>query len=302
MGTGCTTTFFENCAFLGQGDGQVPNDTYYVYLGGCAQPVLTRCTFEGLSPTTKPWVRLFGSQDPVFDCCWFENDPPTNTTTPTYFINLAGAGRGGAIRHSTFIRGDKCRGHMSILNAESGACHGLQILNPGGGSGAAAWNSGSNSYNGPPHIDLGGDSNPGIVVSGAGSFNDVGARRQLQIVNAPRAAAFAGRALDRLAGTTSTELFDQNSDDPARKQPGNVVMNWDIPGTGSTVGAPMYRWGGTDSNPQWRLMNNAPSLTAAQRDARSNWVEGDFILVLDNNGVAAPQVRCNGTWRTVQLN
>jgi len=93
VGTGCTTTFFENCGFLVQGMGQVVNDTWYVYLAGCALPVFVRCTIEGQSPTTKPWVRMFGTVDPVFDCCWFENNGPSIPRDPTYFLNLAGGCR-----------------------------------------------------------------------------------------------------------------------------------------------------------------------------------------------------------------
>jgi len=81
-------------------------------------------------------------------------------------------------------------------------------------------------------------------------------------------------------------------------------MNWDVPGTGSSVGSPMYRWGSTDlvpATPKWRLINNAPSLTQAQRDARTNWVQGDMILLLPGVGEPQLQIRLDSGWKTVTL-
>jgi len=67
----------------------------------------------------------------------------------------------------------------------------------------------------------------------------------------------------------------------------------------------MYRWGSTDTvpvAPKWRLINNAPTLTAAERDARTNWVQGDIIL-LAQPSPAEPllQVRLDSGWKTILL-
>jgi len=190
---------------------------------------------------------------------------------------------------------------MSVLKIESGGAHGLQILNPGGESAEASWNPLQNQYQGPPHFDLGGDTNVGVVISGAGTFRDVATNRQLQIANAPRAGAFTGRALGRLTGTTTTELFNPASDDPAMRQEGNLIMNWDLPGTGSAIGVPMYKWGGTATDPKWRLVNNAPSLTQEERDARTNWVDGDMILLLTTVGTPVLQIRYQNAWKNIAL-
>lgn len=298
VGRGSTTLTFEHCAFLGQGYSEVPSETYYAYLSACELPVFDRCTFEGLSPSTKAWIRMYGTTSPVFDSCWFENSKPSTATTPTYFLNLVNGCIGGAVRHCRFIRGDNCQHHMSIILIASQGASGLHVLNPGGLSGQEAWSNNDLAYAGPPHIDLGGDSNTGVVISGAGAFLDHTTIRQLQVGNTPRAAVISGRMLGRLTGTTSSELFNPTSDDPARHEAGNLIMNWDIVGNNDGVGAPMYRWGGSATSPQWRLANNAPTLTASQRDARSNWIQGDIILLSDVNGPTVPQIRIGSTWKT----
>lgn len=318
IGRGCTTLFFENCAFLVQGKGQTLAASHYAFLAECSMPVFTNCTFEGTSPDSNPWVQLRGTIDPVFDSSWFENNPPTLPTQPTYFLNFKHdlvdpshpfPCRGGVVRHCHFVRAANCIGELRVIQLEAGGANGLQILNPGGLSAESAWDASNDTFLGPPHFDLGGESNTGIVISGASTFTDrasvagqVPVTRQLQAVNAASAAALTGRALGRLAGTTNTDLFNPTNDDPARKQRGNVVMNWDL-GVGSAgIGAPMFRWGTSESNAEWRLMNNAPSLTAAQRDTRSNWSEGDIILLYDNNGVpSALQIRAGGSWRSITL-
>lgn len=309
VGLGCTTTYFNECGFLAQGTGQVPNSTYYAYLSGCAQPVFNRCLFEGLSSTNKAWVRLVGTADAVFDSCGFENDRPgDDPIPPTYFIQLAAADGipclGGSIRHCRFIRGGSCMGHMSVLKLEPGGSLGFHIVGSGGVSSDQAWDAPTSSFKGPLHFDLGSDTNSGAVLSGSTFFKEPGSARVLQVGNAARASMHAGHALTRLHGATTTQIFDPNSDNPSMRQPGNLLMNWDMAGDGQAVGCPMYRWGGTDAAPKWRLVNNAPTLTETQRDSRSSWVQGDMILLVANPAQPSQvslQVRLDSGWKTVTL-
>jgi len=82
-------------------------------------------------------------------------------------------------------------------------------------------------FNGLAHFDLGGDPiggdpNKGTVLTGTPVLSDAGASRQLQVGNAPRAATFASQSLGRLPGTTSSDLFNPNSDNPSRHEQGNL--------------------------------------------------------------------------------
>ena len=304
VGTGCTLTHFDECGFLAQGTGQVPTSTYYVYLSRCDKPFFNRCLFEGLSPADNHWVRLAGTADAVFDSCWFENDDPGYLVTPTYFIQLAALDGiqcvGGSIRHCRFIRGGNCMGHMSVLKLEPGGSLGFHIVGSGGVSVENAWNPATSSFKGPPHFDLGSDANSGAALSGSTFFKEPGSARVLQVGNAARASMQAGHALTRLHGADSAQIFNPNSDNPSMRQPGNLLMNWDLAGDGQ-VGCPMYRWGGTDPSPTWRLVNNAPTVTVSQRDARSNWAQGDMILLVTTTGQVVMQVRMDSGWKTVTL-
>jgi len=306
IGSGCTTVSFEECDFLHQGAGEVPNSTYYAYLAGCDQPSFERCVFEGFSSTDKAWVRLFGTSDAVFDACLFENDPPPPTALPpTYFLQLKGVGgtpcRGGAIRHCRFVRGANCAGHMNVVKLEQGGSAGFHFVGSGGVSVDEAWDSNANQFRGLPHFDLGAESNTGIVVTGAPLFRDNATTRQLQIANPPRAASISTRSHARMPASTTSQLFSASFDDPAIRLEGNLVLNADLGSGNPGVACPMYRLGGTDQAPKWRLVNNAPTLTEAQRDARTNWVQGDVILMVPASGPLQLQVRLDSGWKTVTL-
>jgi hypothetical protein len=119
----------------------------------------------------------------------------------------------------------------------------------------------------------------------------------IQIANLPREASAFGRTLNRLPGTTDLELSAVEVRKLAR-QNGNLVMNWALSQDGSEIGNAMYYWGGAHDG--WRLFNNAPTLSSAQRDARSGWVQGDIIYNSDST-VQALQVWIGTTWKTIAL-
>ena len=54
-------------------------------------------------------------------------------------------------------------------------------------------------------------------------------------------------------------------------------------------------WGGSPAG--WRLANNAPSLTVAQRSGRS-WTQGDIIY---NTDVSELQIYIAGAWRVISI-
>lgn len=301
VGRGCTTTSLTNCAFLRVGEGQVPepHESYYAYVGGGIQVVFSRCTFEGWSPKTRAWVRLWGAQDAIFDTCWFEQDPlagdPANVT---YFLNFANRCLRGSVRACHFVRPVECKGMLKLVQLESDGATGLSIENPSAVSGDRSHD--QINFKDPAQIDLGGHYNFDTRIIGSGGYSDLGWGTELpiQYFDVPSSSFMLGKALFKLPAVVDSDVNqpDQKLVEAQAIVNGNMVMNWGLAGAGFDVGCAMYRWGG--AQPGWRLFNNVPSLTLAQRDARQVWVQGDMIYNLDQDAL---EIRVGTTWRTIPL-
>jgi hypothetical protein len=155
-------------------------------------------------------------------------------------------------------------------------------------------------------IDLGGNASIDIAVLANGTYYDqaVGGALPIQVTNVPRQSSLLGRALNTLPGLVNSEvdLSTPTEASSLATRNGNMVMNWDLGTEASTskkVGSAMYYWGGAQDG--WRLSNNAPSLTTAQRDSRSStvhWVQGDIIYNLTTGTL---QVLVGTTWKNISL-
>jgi hypothetical protein len=300
VGGGCTTTWFEECAFVTQGPTQSSEDgNYYAYLSGCVQAVFTRCGFEGYSPTYVPWVTLWGAEDTQFLHCWFEEDAqPTNPHVPTYFLYFVHGCRGGSVRDCHFARDAGCRGYLKLIQIEqTEGARGLIISNPYAISGdESALNTSwiNLAYADPAHIDLGGDQNTEIVVCGAGIYLDQARGGDsppiapyvlpIQYYRVPRQCTILGRLLTKVPEGIPADL------DSTTVSNGNVMMDLTLPNNG--VLTFFKAKPGFAGN--WFLTNNAPLLDNSQRDARTDWSEGDRIT---NSDVGAEQVRTPSGWR-----
>ncbi|MBI5711361.1 MAG: hypothetical protein HZC42_13840 [Candidatus Eisenbacteria bacterium] len=312
VGGGCTTTFFESCVFVHQGAGEIPNSSFYAYLSRCVKAVFDHCTFEGFSPPPgRPWVQLWGTESVSFNSCWFEEDATANHQ-PTHFLFFKNDCRGGNVSHCHFMRGQGAGGKLRLIEIYSSTtppagqtrngARALLIEQPYCVTTEAPTEN--------PHIKL------GSTTLGDDSFHDnadisvIGSGLYLAQTNPaevwpliygpiPSTAQFLGRYA-KLRGTTDLGMATDRGFNPTN---GHVVMNWDLPGntpTGSPApGSAMYYWGGGE--PGWRLMNNVPTLTRAQRDARQAWVQGDLVYVSDEPGGRNLQIRVGNDWKWIAL-
>ena len=301
-GGGCTTLFFENCAFLGVGAGQVDASGYYVYVSGSVQTVFTHCTIEGYSPTSKEWVKLSNAISAIIESCWFEEDSHGATTsyTPTAFVYVANGCSGGAIRNCHFVRGGVNNGLLKCIKLASSGVRGLLISEP-----FAISNTATRSTTSPfpyldtgGHVDLGGNDNADITIVGTGVVSDTTGLVPLQYTSMPATSNIIGRVLNKLPGVTDDVVVMASSDSKALAQVnGNLVLNWDLPLDSTAIAAAMYYWGGSQEG--WRLTNNLPTLTTTQRDNGNHaWVQGDMIY---NSCTTKLEIRVGTTWKTVTL-
>ena len=310
LGGGCTTLFFENCSFIRLGPGQgTTAGLYYVYGSRCEQAVFEHCTIEGVSPTNHAWFVLHDTLSCCLCSCWFEEDPsdPAEAYVPSYFIRLESGAWGGLIESCHFVRGEaKTGGYLRLIQiAADGSGAGLLIADPDARAvvGTTQEAGGNLRFIDAHQVDLGGSDNADITVSGAGSYiqphEDVTESLPIQYGSVPRRCVLSGPLSSVMAGVVASELTASAT--LAVGAPpvinGNLVLNWSFGvADGQNIGSAMYWWGGFA--PGWRLANNAPTLTTAQRNARSGWVQGDLIY---NASLQVVQIRIGGAWRTIEL-
>jgi hypothetical protein len=319
-GGGCTTVYATGCAFLEQGVGQVPsgNLTYYAYARRTEQLIFRDCTFEGLSQPqdTIPWVRLVGMRGAKFEHCWFENDPHGDPQgyTPAYFIHLsadasAGPNRDVSIRDTKFIRAEKNKGLLRILNCDPSSVIGLQIDGPEAVSSTQVTLPDGSlidgevivfNHLGAPH------SNSDVVVQRGGRLialdTDPGAPRDLPIPYdfPPHKSVLLLRDAMKVpvsAFTLLGEVGAVNGSDPAVSpflQENGVLalVQFDLGGASPEAAGLVVYWGGRHSG--WRLANSHPVLSTAERDARKDWTSGECIL---NSTTGRREIRFNDSWR-----
>ena len=314
-GGGCTTLFFDNCAFLHVGDQGDFATRFYAYLRKTVGAIFRNTTFEGYSPPApsgesappfNPWVRLVGCQSTTFETCWFENDPHSGAYTPQYFIHLA-AESGVDPNLSTsllrlhMVRAGSNQGLLKLVYCDSGGAKGLHIENPLAISQSSIVASGAYLDTSP--IALNGaandNSNEDIVVSGSGFVQAPGSVfAPILYSTIPHKCSMHARDSAKLT-VSSLDALERTSSPPPdqsmHRQNGSLVLaQLDLGGSAPEAGALMSFWGGRD--PGWRLANACPVLSSTERDQRAGWVSGEMIV---NSTTNALQLRYGNAWHDI---
>lgn len=321
-GGGCTTIRFTEGACLLQGaDQHTGVATCYAHLRGTTQPAFRDWIFEGASPADdpeghqKPWVVLHGCDCASFEACWFEEDPHgpagTDPYQPRYFLHLAGSNQSVTLSKLLMVRAGSNGGLLRCVYAEQGGVEGLYIDQP-----YAISSSPLTRQQGPPGhfvpIDseafvLNGEDEPesaenlNVFVRGAGiARNEVAhadapdiATLPLTYAAVPLSATISNRHTLRTPLSTKAERTSGYPDNDAMlAQSGALAMEELAPGAVDSR-ALLFCSGGET---RWRLANNLPALTTAQRTARGGWVTGDLVL---NTTIPRVEVFDGSFWRAV---
>jgi len=323
-GGGCTTLFFDNCAFLWMGVDQAQETSYYAYLRKTVGAIFRNTTFEGSSPPApsgegsppfNPWIRIIGCQSTTFDTCWFENDPQPGVPDPNvdpylpqYFIHLAGdvlAARNMAthlVRLHLVRGGNNHGGMLRLVYCDAGASQGLCIDSPlviattPVESGGQMIDSAPVVLNGESNTDA----NEAIVVTGSGLVqDDQGQLWPLLFTTIPSNSIVGSSEALKLPVTAVSRLTSGSNaapNLPMLEQSGTLaIVDLDLGGASPNAAALMSFWGGR--NPGWRLANNCPVITTAERNARSEWADGDMIV---NSTHERLEIRFGGVWIIVK--
>lgn len=293
VGGGCTTTHFNRVMCFHQGatsDGNDPTfDAWYAHISGTYHVVFDRCTFEGKSPNTYPWVRIHGTVGTQFTQCWWE-DARQDAHTPTYFLETTGSqqNRGFQFLQNHLVRSAGAGGLWHVLKCTTGIRNALIGMNDGQNAGqtrsAATYPSGT--YTNTDHFSLN-TTSENVTVLSDGHYADNSAGSigiwPFSFVNVPSKSTVINRLGVRVPGAVYTELggsFGFSN--------GNIVMDYGLNTIASGgVGVLEYYWGGS-VNGGLRLINNAPSLTDSERDTRASlkpWIKGDIIWNLSSEKV-----------------
>jgi hypothetical protein len=304
-GGGCTTLWFDRCAFIqvGEGDPFVYEDNYYAFISQTVQAAFSRCTFEGHSPAAdpgKPWVKLWGSESTVFETCWFEEDGrPTEPYLyePTYFIRLANGSKGGAVRNCHFVRGGDSGGRLRILLIDEFGGQGLAIIEPYAVVTSALMEGGA--YHDPAHIDLGGDTNLDISVVGSGAVRQqvdlVSDFFPIQYAGISASSGLQGALVSKAVCRTDAEV-SQVPNIALANSTGNIVFNIGLGPIGTLMTRSLSSPGSLGG---WMLGNNVPGLSATQIDSRESagmWSNGDMVYNTDAHQL---QIRLGDTWHGI---
>ena len=284
---GGTTTTVVNESVFGVSTGKAGLNAFYSYVRE-SQVQWNNCTFEGYAGGAVPWIRVQGGYGFGMNNCWFEEDAgDVSAAARPYFVEMTGGTREAVISRTSFHRnGSTGAGQMRMVSAAS--VRGLHLSGIFGSSTTNVISGGA--FIEQTWIDLGGDSNTDVVVSGMGAVdNSDAAYYPIQYSQVPRTASIMGQhamkapaMVDAVSGAATTQHF-----------PGGMYYNDDIGGSSSGVSSIMYYGGGGDAG--FKLVNNAPKVTKVQRNART-WVDGDIIRVSDASAGHEVQIRYGGSW------
>ena len=311
-GGGCTTLFFDNCAFLNVGVEAPLPARFYAYLRKTVGAVFRNTTFEGPSPpgptgeeSFNPWIRIVGCQSITFETCWFENDPQPNVSglahyLPQYFLHLAATADVPANQSVHIIRphmvrgGNNNGGLLKLVYCDSNGVQGFQIESPFVVSTTSVIASGAFLDQAP--VVLNGESNTNanesVVVLGNGVIWD-GALHPLLIATIPHKSTVVGRDVLKLPVSDFNEIKPSGSPgvEMLRQNGSTALIQLSLSGSAPAAAALMTYWGGRDSG--WRLANACPVLTSSERDQRTDWVNGEMII---NSSSARMELRYGGQW------
>jgi hypothetical protein len=289
LGAGNADNVFDRCCIGAVGEQQVNTPGFYIYDGGSSHTVWNSCTIEGLDAGTIPWIKLYGTEDVVFRDCWIEEDyinPAVSNPDPGYFIHFAGFNRGGLIDSCHFARSAANAGRLRLIKIGASAtlfagANGIKIDNPMVTSNSAvvtAW--------GPPavyieaaHIDFG---NGGTYKHGNRMCSLLGgiiwdqARGEvvpISVVNVGRANFVVTGNTLRVPGAADLTVMEGGEVDN-----GAITVAWSRQ-PGDAIGAGNFYWGGNIEG-GWRLFNNVPNMTKAQRIPAA-FVVGDIVWITD---------------------
>ncbi len=309
-GGGCTTLFFDNCAFLHVGDQGNFATRFYAYLRKTVGAIFRNTTFEGYSPPAptsgfNPWVRLVGCQSTTFETCWFENDPQPNATGlshywPQYFIHVAAVEGVPANQSVNLVRLHMARGGgnngglLKLIHCDAGGVSGFCLESPFVFSTTSVL--ANEEYIDSTPIVLNGaantNANAALVILGNGLVWD-GSPHSLAIATTPHKSTLIGPDAIKLPVSDLNELQTGGAPGGAMlRQNGSMAMvQLALGGSSPAAAALMSFWGGRDSG--WRLANTCPVLTSSERDAREDWVNGEMII---NSTTEHLEIRYGGSW------
>ena len=316
-GGGCTTLFFDNCAFLHVGDEGNFATRFYAYLRKTVGAIFRNTTFEGASPPEpsgenappfNPWVRLVGCQSTTFETCWFENDPHYSGSTsvnyePQYFIHLAAvvdvpANQGVSVLRVHFARGGSNAGLLKLIYCDASGVVGVHVESPLVISNTPVIS--ADEFIDALPIALNGsantNTNAAFTIVGNGMIWD-GTPHSLLVATMPRKSTMLGRDTVKLPVSTLTEI--QPGGGPGggmlRQDGSMAIVELGLGGSSPAAGALMTYWGGRDVG--WRLSNACPVLTTSERDARTTWVNGEMII---NSTTDKLELRYGGIWINIK--